>query len=62
MVEAYYVLRSCLWLLRLSDLSGLRCSFVGVEAGRYQAVILNLTTGQSNEMRLYDPDLPFFGV
>ena len=27
---------------------------------RYQApVILNLTTGQSNEMRIYDPDLPF---
>lgn len=27
---------------------------------RYQApVILNLTTGQSNEMRICDPDLPF---
>ena len=37
------------------------CSLCGSgKRERYQApVILNLTTGQSNEMRIYDPDLPF---
>ena len=37
------------------------CSLCGSgNRERYQApVILNLTTGQSNEMRIYDPDLPF---
>lgn len=36
------------------------CSLCGSgKRERYQApVILNLTTGQSNEMRIYDPDLP----
>ena len=37
------------------------CSLCGSgKRERYQApVILNLATGQSNEMRIYDPDLPF---
>ena len=37
------------------------CSLCGSgKRERHQApVILNLTTGQSNEMRIYDPDLPF---
>lgn len=37
------------------------CSLCGSgNRERYQApVILNLTTGQSNEMRIYNPDLPF---
>lgn len=52
-----------LWYCALSDpIASQRCvPFVGVgNRERYQApVILNLTTGQSNEMRIYDPDLPF---
>ena len=51
-----------LWYGALSDLSPARGVFplwewkAGALSG---AVILNLTTGQSNEMRIYDPDLPF---
>lgn len=37
------------------------CSLCGSgNRERYQApVILNLTTGQSNEIRIYDPNFPF---
>lgn len=51
-----------LWYCALSDLSPARGVFPlwSGNRERYQApVILNLTTGQSNEMRIYDPDLPF---